>query len=258
MKCFLIRVLMISAAIAMHSPARAAVFFADDFEDTTGPLPAVPDMPQAGSWLRISNESHVINAASPGAHGGSNYLWIDRPTLSQFGNVGTSDGATTPGAAIHAEFWMNIVEGYASFGLNTGPGNNVLLFQPLLYAVPDASNTIGYYVPASVNPNEFLPTGLTYINNVWQKYELDTQLGSSTVKLTVDGVSVDLNGPFGIAQSATIDAVYGLAFTPASGTGSFYVDDVSISAVPEPTSVMLIGITAVPLWRRVRKTRTEN
>ncbi len=252
--------LAMTLAVAVHSPARAVVLFADDFENTTGPLPALPDMPQAGEWYRFpasTPESHVIDSAVPGAHSGSNYLWIDRPTRGEFGNAGISDGATIPGTVVHAEWWMNVTEGYAGFGFNTTPGNNVQTLRPFLYAVPDAANTIGYYVPASVNPNEYLPTGLNYLNDVWQKYELDTTIGSSSVTLTVDGISAPIPGPFGISPTSTIDAVYGMLFVSASSTVSFYVDDVLVEAIPEPSSLTILGIALLPLGQIARKWKNK-
>ncbi|MBA3481832.1 MAG: hypothetical protein H0T51_08460 [Pirellulales bacterium] len=228
---FLTCLLIMTLAVAANSSARAVTFFADNFESTAGPYPAEPNAAQAGFWWpNRPVPGHVINDLSPGAHGGANYLRISRTVASpEFGNTGSNglefDPQPAAGTPIHAEWWMNVNEGYASFGFNAQYFNQVQFFRPLVTAEPNGN--LSHY---SANVGDYVPTGLTYTKNVWQKYELDTVLGGSTAILKVDGASTTLSPPFGISPAQTINAVYGVAFVAAGPAANFFVDDVLVTA----------------------------
>src|SRR5262249_1660109 len=115
--------------------------------------------------------------------------------------------------------------------LNTANSTNLLLLQPFVSALPNGGNPTGVLGHYSQEVEDFVPTGLTYIPNAWQKYQIDTVLGGSTATLTVDGVSTVLTGPFGITTGRpTIDQVYGIGFAPNNSTGRMFIDDVLVTA----------------------------
>jgi hypothetical protein len=93
-------------------------------------------------------------------------------------------------------------------------------------------------------------TGLNYLTNTWQLWELDYVIGSSTFSVSVDGNSAS---GFNSLTSGNVSVVDLFNSAP---DGSFYVDAVP-AAVPEPGSWVIAALAAliIALTHYVRLSR---
>ena len=228
-----------SSAQAVLVTDNGAVVFADGFEGVTPT--GLDDDPIAsiGSWSNNEDpitEVQVITGGSPGAAIRSNYLKVDRAVAI---------GAFSPiaiGNAVHAEAMVYIPEvADGTFVMRIDDANG----DTILNAFPNGTGPGGQNVFGFAPPFQNIDLGIDFTLNKWQRWEMDFTSGQAAGTdwtLTIDGVSV-----FNPIQNNKIPARITFQAAPApSNPALFYLDGV----VPEPTSVSLLGIGGLMLFRR--------
>jgi hypothetical protein len=262
--------------IALHAvPVHAAILLSDNFDNVTnggninGRTPTVNTV-NSNNWVAstatfLGNGSGGLSAtaveATPGRNAsidlGANYfannpgiyemsLTINQPTstgLSWIG-VGFAQGNTTS-----ENFVANNGSPWLLFRLS-GP--------VVVFAGPSNTNQLtngGTTVPspATVNATRDTPHVFTMI--------LDTSLPLWTVNASIDNVAVDLNGSnAGLAYTFATNpttiryATMAAGYNTLAGTGTVDNFSLNFTAVPEPSSMLLVasglGLLA---WRQRRR-----
>jgi hypothetical protein len=172
----------------------------------TNNLPAPPNAPQNGTY--VTAETTALVATGTG-HSGTNYVVLAN-------GLGIMPTFTTPipaGSVLHAEAYINWTAGNVSWGFDA-PGTNQ-------FARLTLNSSFGITLFDGANE---VDTGLGHSVGIWEYYELDYVVGSSSITVTVDGTPSTIP----ITPQSTI---YGLFFVadPAS-SGSASVDDVLATA----------------------------
>jgi hypothetical protein len=233
---------LVAKPVTITNVSSATTVFADTFELGTF-------SPSVGSWS-IGPSVTVVNSTivpNPGAFQGSYYaqLFRDSNTANQ-GNllaVPVSPQATN-GNLIRLDMMVYLpsatdINVRAQFILNDGDFNTARA-----WVRPDGNGN----VIAVGGPGPSLTdTGLNYSTDVWQRWELDYVIGSSTFDVSIDGVRATgfLSATSGQVSAASI-------FNGSNSPGAFYLD----SAVPEPSATLLgaMGLIAL-LSKRTRNGR---
>ncbi len=199
---------------ANNIPSYSAVLFSDNLENAA--VGSAPNAPQAGSYNVETNPAVVTNNLAPGAHGGSNYLVIQRVTAATVRIARPAFFAPLSNGSVHVEAWINlpIGSGIAEMGLDTAGDSfhtDAAFGQDGKVRVWDGTT--------------FVDKGLTNALGVWTKLALDYVVGSTNIVLTVNNTPAAFSVP---AQTV----VKGLWFRNGADGGVSYVDD--ISAVVSP------------------------
>lgn len=89
------------------------------------------------------------------------------------------------------------------------------------------------------------------MTNTWQKWEIDFVVGETTSDLTVDGNAHALDAD---ARSGIVGQWLGMH---SRSTGGGYIDDLSVTVVPEPSTAMLLlgGVAILGVCRGRRRRR---
>ena len=231
-------------AFLLTNHTKETLMFADSFDDGTVGDPPLSSDPQVGTWSRIQADDHLIvhesidtevespappNAPQVGSYtsatalvgdtggvSGTNFIFLYNP-LDQ-GDARPGFIAPVPqGTELHAEAWLYYRTGNVHFGLDTPDDDlfaNVTLKEGGSITVFDGTNDV--------------VTGLNYLVETWEKYQIDYVVGSDQLILT-------LSSEFQAEQSVTAtvpvqNEVRGLWFSvglpddPVQSIG--YVDDI--------------------------------
>ena len=243
----------IVASVLAGDAVPTNTLFKDGFErSTVGQVPGVTD-PEVGVYATSggANALQVLSGETfggpPSAHGGQNYIVVDRansgahPAISALFSTG---GFAAKSKAFHVEFyrWQPATAG--NYG-NIVLGNSVADFGPgfqLLYGIswPDDLGFRGY------DGSAYQPTSLKFTADHWDKVELDWDGARLTGRIN-DGSPAEL--PLFGTPETTVDRLY---FETSGGGTIFYLDDITISIVPPPatkllSTIPLDGATGVPV-----------
>ena len=220
----------------------ATTVFNDNFESGTF-------SPSIGSWI-LGSSVTVTNSATPpnpGPFEGSFYAKIFRDSnTSGQGNltaVPISSQATV-GNLIRLAMMVYLpsttdTNVRAQFMLSNGDFNSARA-----WIRPDGFGN----VVAVGSGFTLTDTGLNYITDVWQRWELTYIIGSSTFDVSINGLQAT---GFPSLSSGVVSAanLFNGSISPA---GSFYLDGV----VPEPSTALLVAIGIVGfLSQRTRNGR---
>jgi hypothetical protein len=207
----------VATAVTVTDVTTATTVFKDDFESGNF-------APSVGTWTVGPNVT-VTTAPSPGPYQGSFYAQIfrDSNTASQ-GNLAAnlSTSQNTPGDLIRLDMMVYLpastdVNVRGQFMLTAGDFNTARA-----WVRPDGAGN----VIAVTAGTTLVDTGLDYLTGVWQRWQLDYVIGSSTFDFSINGVQAKgfssvSSGPVSVAN----------IFNGSTSPGSFYVD-----AVPEPST----------------------
>jgi hypothetical protein len=201
--------------------AQVQILFRDNFEDGTNG--AVLGPPQIGSYLyapgHAGTDAIITNGSSPGPHGVTNYLSLDR-TGSSLGSVvgGLFSNAAPVGQLVHFEMraFLPSSPSDSEFAFGLGDAIGVSTNRCTVTVWPNFQGTPGAVTLYDGNANYSL--GLSVPFDQWSKYEIDYKVGSPNIKITVNHQSVTTNGF--LLPSGAVSNFWAYAATDQS-----YIDD---------------------------------
>lgn len=266
--------LLLSSSCAAVSPLTGAVLFSNDFEDNDF-------APEIGTWAFTNTPTTgVIATAVPGdATLGDRVGLIDQGT----GNLGlnltlTGAGSLAIGAAVTIDF---------DFAARRTTGNSKTIFVDALDAGGDivtrlvlgdsgafgnggndrqrpgydptsagAANTANTLFPAPSTPGSFWwgSDGNTVTFDVVRDAHLSLTISASTFDFSstrAAGASYSTTG-LNNRDSGTFTEVASVRFTSAGANHGFYIDNLIVESVPEPSSFALLALSSLGLLRRRR------
>ena len=141
---------------------------------------AIPNRATKGGWDVTANTNNiqVTDYAIPGAHDGTNYLRIHRTgTIYPYIYL---RGVTQTNGTVHVAIMINSDDA-SSASINLV--DNTKLIASIAIGVGSNGEITCYY------GNAYHMTGIPYTLDVWQKLEIDWEVGSSTYDLTYNGQS---------------------------------------------------------------------
>lgn len=234
---------ILTCVLMVTCAAQAALVFEDNFEADT--LNVAPDNPSVGSWstnVTYLSKIVVTDAAVPGSSEGNNYLEIYDRDICNTHAIFTDE--TITGGTLTIEYMAYIPEGdsNAVFALSqdlTGNGLAGALFWVIAYP----NNVVGRYDGTTVHD-----TGVDWAVGVWQEWVFDVNLDTGKFTVSVDGSissEQDLWRPENTAKN--------FIFRGGQNGERFYVDSVSVDAIPEPTTMGLLGLGTLGMIVRKKK-----
>lgn len=239
-RAVLVALMMFVAAPAMH----AGTLYSTGFENppfTIGPL-AGQDGWQVFGITSVDVQSNVVYA-------GSQAVWVDG-TNGQSGPY-HSDFSTGPLVALSAYLYFSSSSTESDWQFaGLGPG-----LVPFIGGIDtDNSNNISLITESS-------PIVATLTRDTWHNIYLLFNFNTQTYDAWWDGAPIGTNVPFcGSNASCTGAHVSsygtGLFDTFGGGNDSGYMDNYAVSnvpAVPEPTSIALLGSGIIGLARMLRR-----
>ncbi len=234
-------------AVTVTNLSSNTVVFADNFE--SGSLSA-----SVGTWSRVGPLVGVINstaAPAPGPAEGSFYATFprqDRTTSSQGDALGTlGQVQAVAGDVVRLSFMLHVpddgVNNRMRLFLSDGDYVNIRAF-----VLTDGAGNVTSRGSAGLQYD----TGVDYVPGVWQRWDLDYAIGSTTFSLRVgDAFAAGLE-----ARSAGQVSTLVISNGEGIPAGTFYADAVP---VPEPgtyglwlAGLMFVGMAAAKRGRMHR------
>ena len=246
----LVLVVVIGAMMSFSSPASAVLIFQDDFEGHAAGTDLTAITPTIGAsygdnwniqvWDALTDPPAIAPPGGPG--------FIAKKTnvanVSMY--ISAADQTAVTGKVVNFNFDTYVVS-------DTKLGGGFVTFLPGYvrgWNIELADNgTIRYYNSDLADP--YPDAGVTYRLNRWIPVEVVADYGNHTFHATVDGNEFD--GDWAAAGASSFERLY---MAPVSAQSRFYVDNLSISVVPEPSSLALIAtalLGLVPYARRKRR-----
>jgi len=244
-----------ASAVLIMNLTTNTVLFSDGFENVpASPVGFADDdgsadfdpVADTGTWSTLQENdsdnriqvSDFSGTSYPSAAVGDNYLRINR-SGGFVQAVGTlSAPQTTAGDRIRVELSLYVRAG----------GPDVIAFYETTPGVNLASERFRLNTNASgnilSNGAGTSDTGLDWIANQWQTWQIDFVIGQDTFDLTVDGVTAT---GIDTEDGSNFDAFRQFRFGSTDGV-EFLAD-----SIPEPSSAMLLGLLGVFVAMKRRK-----
>lgn len=225
----------------------------------------VIDSTQTGDWFAYRKNQapdidvQVTNVATPGAAQGNNYLRMRRSNQNVDIAMGYAfrpwDNPVT-GGVVTASWKMYIpllppnIGAAAGIWLTSAANNNnnigLNAASPVLFSFNPLANSDHLRYSEGNFANNVYLSSPKITTGVWQDWVLTTDLGAGQSTISINGVvsaSFPHNTP---TNQASL-----LVFQGAQGGAEFYVDDITISYIPEPSTIGMAALGAViAMFRR--------
>jgi hypothetical protein len=197
-----------------------------------------------GSWVSSVGDpaisTQVTNShtgGDPGAFQGTQYLRMYRDTSNEGGNALGKDSATTASgdtvelrAMVYLPAGSDVNARAQLMMVGTTKGDGGDFNSAMAWARPDGSGNVAAVIgDGAGNISAAVPTGLHYLTNTWQEWDLTYTNGANTFSVTVGGQTVSgipsvmtgnvagfqlLNGADNPAGSTYFDAPSGINILP--------------------------------------------
>lgn len=224
------------AAVILACNASAATLVNPGFEDTgVGPL---EDGGDNGVWRSFSNGTNTWTINEDQARSGTKSLMsgtVGNARQSFFPDVAGSQ-AGTENLTFTLGAWI-----YYDTNAGSTPGDAL----NLELSVRNNWNIINSYVGKQVN-SQVNPGNITA--NTWTYFELS--MTTSTFDPSEGGDFAVGSEQYNNRITDRISIVFGVPLNTSDG--KFFIDDVSVTAIPEPGAALLGGLGMLALFRRRR------
>lgn len=254
MSAFVMAAGMVFTGAQLH----AAVLIDQNFDNATFPLGTTvnnvagvgSNANTGGNWVSNNSDLSGLPTVVADPVDGTNQVM----QVKRIGGGATAlYGSRDAGSAITSGVFSYEVSVYRP----TGAG--YILSAHNLSALP-ASETVpvGIYVDQdgvlrhrSTNGTAWSLTGASIAANAWTTIEAVANINAATWSIYVNGAAVLTDATFAAGDLAGVNAI---GFLPQPPDGSvFYIDNVRLEAVPEPTALGMLGLGAAGLLARRRK-----
>ena len=235
-------------ALAPTWQAEGTVVVFDDFEDGTH-LGFVTSSSVIGGTWRAGSSSEVFDSAFwlgiPTPDGSDKYAQIFVGSSSAFLDF---DSAFTTGDHLLVEYEVNTGTFSGPTRLHWLSPGDVEFNQTLVAAAGDDY----VYRDSAVS---FADSGLDFTDDRWIRVGVEHILGTSDATITLNNLDDSLIVSTTVTDFNSAASFDALRFT--SDSGSVYVyDNVRISLIPEPSTVMLLGVGGLMIIARLSQRQT--
>lgn len=238
----LVLLLVCGALACFSSPAAAEVIFQDDFDSQTLGAGLATLTPPIGESYATSNAGIIYDAAtSPGGVAGDGQFYGMQSGLSgalaDRMQISAADQAATAGQVVKfsLDYYVASVEGGAGAGPSIMALNTADAWTGYNYGFSwgITVNQDGSISQWAANVTALTPTGLTATTDAWIPIEVVADYGALTYTATVDGQS--------FSGTMLVGDFKRLEIAPNNYSLQYFVDNVQISEVPEPSTLALLA-----------------
>lgn len=234
-------------AVGNAGVASGAVVGQDNFDNVSvGSLPSPAVGTWVDTWYDATAGTGIVTAPSA-----PNYLDAKTTPTEFLYSVDLAGAPLAPGTSVHAEMRINDREGYGNWALvqDTNTDSIGTGWDYIMRVGTDYQPNGNFDVLAENSAGSLVDTGLNYLPDTWQLWEIDYVVGASSYTLTVGGTSAILGSAFMKIPAATQLELVQIN-TWWSGGSRTLADDVLVEVIPEPASLSLLGMGALTMLRR--------
>jgi len=236
----------------------AVTIFYDDFEESDPAITLMPDTPPIGlDWTDYypgSTQHWIADNPAPDAVNSSALGFYMERSMSQPNAImqvpiSEEDQATiAANGSVTFEMKFYNIQMENTQGLSVfGTGNQSGTLTPRAFSAGfrgDGTVTASQYTGDTwIN----IDTGLTYTNDAWHTAMIVADFATDTYDLWIDGQTTDdAQGlPFANQEQNDLTTIGRIAIATGYKPTGFYVDDVLVSTVPEPSTM---GLSLIALF----------
>lgn len=237
----------------LASSVGAAIIFQDDFEGQplgAGLWACTPPIGQSYNGP-LPSQSPICDSATnpPGGGAGGSLQFTGGTNVRQSMYISAADKTNATGKVVTFSADLYMMAGSSAQGVETAAFNAT----PNWYSgssfdvLVRADGTAAYYDDTLTNWHNV--TG-TFQTDAWVSLEVIADYTAHTYQATLDGITWTANFTGYSAPMADTVGLFSLA--PVNASSTYFVDNVSVTIIPEPASLALLGLAVVTLLRRHR------
>ncbi|AHF94346.1 hypothetical protein OPIT5_12870 [Opitutaceae bacterium TAV5] len=235
---------MFIAALVLPFTAQADPWFNENFEGWTVNTVLTPTA-QAGWTGNNSGTSVVISNGDNHTPGGSQSLYIHDTAAAYTPSATYSLGETVSAGSL--DFWFKHTAGTVSYSI--GFGNFALGISATALQIRNASGT---------NVQSVTYTSASFTPGNWNNFNISFDKAANSLVMSLNStVILSLTGQALIDSGINLEAsqiTFAAGWLGGTNTAAYY-DDISFTAIPEPSTwgaMIGLGALALVAWRRRR------